>query len=419
MRLKRLFCLMLLVAVACKAAAQPCDGHLRLVFAGDLMGHMPLHKAAQQSDGSYDYEPCFRYVKDYVESADLAILNLEVTLAGKPYTGFPCFSSPDAYAAAARDVGFDIFATANNHSVDKGRRGIERTLRILDSLDIPHLGTYADEQQRMETYPLIINRNGIRLALLNYTYGTNGIALPRPNVVNLIDTVQMLQDIKKAQRCGADFIIALMHWGVEYQRHNNKEQQRIARWLFDNGCGAVVGAHPHVVQNLTVDANPDNDRYPEPVVYSLGNFFSNQQDEDCNGGIMFELELIKKANATEVYSCAYMPVFVHRAVVDGRRQYRIVPLSDAMSYPDIYDIKGSELSRLERFDRSTRDLLLGCQSNAGDRYRILESRFYDRARPARRYRRWAPYIEYGMHLYGLPIKTTVWRRTACKVQCMQ
>ena len=413
MLLKRICSLLLMIAVVCCAAAQPDEGHLRLIFVGDLMGHIPLHKAAQQADGIYDYEPCFRYIKDYVESADLAIVNLEVTLAGKPYTGFPCFSSPDAYAAAVRNAGFDIFATANNHSVDKGRRGIERTLRILDSLDIPHLGTYVDEQQRMETYPLIVSRNGIRLALLNYTYGTNGINVPKPNIVNLIDTIQMLQDIKKAQRYGSDFIIALIHWGIEYQRHSNREQQRIARWLFDHGCGAVIGAHPHVVQNLAIDANPDNDRYPEPVVYSLGNFFSNQQDEDCNGGILFELELLKRGDITEVYSCAYMPVFVHRAIADGgRRQYHIVPSSDALSYPDIYGVSGAELSRLKRFDQSTHDLLLDCQADNGEMYRIQEIRFYNKAQPAKRRRQWLPYLDYATPFYGLPLRRVAWRISA-------
>ena len=406
--MKRFCQFVLYVILAVAVQAQQVDGYLRLVFAGDLMGHIPLHKAAQQADGTYDYEPCFRYVKDYIESADLAIINLEVTLDGKPYTGFPCFSSPDAYAAAARDAGFDIFATANNHCVDKGRRGLERTLRILDSLDISHLGTYVDEQQRMENYPFIVDRNGIRLALLSYTYGTNGIAVPRPNVVNLIDTVQMLQDIKKAQRRGADFIIALMHWGVEYQRHNNREQQRIAQWLFDHGCGAVIGAHPHVVQNLTIDANPGNDRYPELVVYSLGNFFSNQQDEDCNGGLMVELELIKRQSETEVYSCAYMPVFVHRATVDGRRQYHIIPSSDALSYPDTYSISGNELTRLKRFDQTTRALLLGCQSDNGERYRILETRFYDNARRSVALRKAVPYLGYCFFFRGIPIKPMLW-----------
>ena len=402
--------LLLLLALSGASAAQPVDGHLRLVFAGDLMGHIPLHKAAQQPDGTYDYEPCFRYVRDYIESADLAVVNLEVTLAGKPYTGYPCFSSPDAYAAAARNAGFDIFTTANNHCVDKGRRGIERTLRILDSLDIMHLGTYADLQQRMETYPLIIDRNGIRLALLCYTYGTNGISVPKPNIVNMIDTIQMHSDIETARRKGADFIIALMHWGVEYQRHNNKEQQRIARWLFDHGCGAVIGGHPHIVQNLSIDANFDNDRYPEPVIYSMGNFFSNQQDEGCNGGMMIELELIKQDGATDVYSCAYMPVFVHRAVVDGHRQCHLVPSSDALSNPDTYGISGYELTRLKRFDKATRDLLLSCQNDIGDRYRILETRFYDNAKPSAKPQHSSFYMNYGSFFRGTPLKANAWRK---------
>ncbi len=381
---------------------------MRLVFAGDLMGHIPLHKAAQQPDGSYDYEPCFRYVREYIESADIAVVNLEVTLAGKPYTGFPCFSSPDAYAAAARNAGFDIFATANNHCVDKGRRGIERTIRILDSLDIIHLGTYTDLQQQIENHPLIITCNGIRLALLSYTYGTNGIAVPKPNVVNFIDTVQMLNDIKTAHRCGADFVIALMHWGVEYQKHSNREQERLTRWLFDNGCDAVIGGHPHVVQNLTIDANPDNDRYPEPVVYSMGNFYSNQHDEGCEGGIMVELELLKTNNKTEVYSCSYMPVFVHRATVDGRRQYQLVPSTDALAYPNSYGITAAEMASLKRFDSATRTLLQKGQ-NTFEAYQIQERRFYENRRPVTWSRNGGYQLFFGNPLSGPPLRTAAWK----------
>ena len=124
---------LLLLAAAAPSHGQQGYGHLRLVFAGDLMGHMPLHSAALQPDGSYDYSPCFQYVKDYIQSADVAILNLEVTLAGKPYTGYPCFSAPDAIAEAAHQAGFDVFTTANNHCMDKGSRGLERTLDVLDT----------------------------------------------------------------------------------------------------------------------------------------------------------------------------------------------------------------------------------------------------------------------------------------------
>ena len=396
---------LLFVQVCGLSVAQQSTGRLRLVFAGDLMGHMPLHNAARQPDGTYNYEPCFRFIKDYVESADLAIINLEVTLAGRPYTGYPCFSSPDAYAAAAKQAGFDIFATANNHCVDKGRRGIERTLRILDSIDAVHLGTYIDVQQRMENHPLIVSRNGIRLALMNYTYGTNGISVPKPNVVNMIDTVQMLLDIKKARRSGADYIIAILHWGIEYQRHSNKEQERLARWLIDHGCDAVVGAHPHVVQNLTIDANSDNDRYPEPVIYSLGNFFSNQKDPDCNGGIMVSMDLEKKDGVTQLCGCSYLPVFVHCATVDGRRRYHLVPSSDALSHPESYGIDGNEFVRLKRFDTSTRSLLLGSQDN-GTRYLIQEQRFYDNQRPAMQWLIPALYQGYGFR--ARPVKSPVW-----------
>ena len=195
----------------CLAALAPAQGQsLKIIFAGDLMGHTPQHKAALKTDGSYDYTPCFRYVRDYIRSADLAILNLEVTLAGPPYTGYPQFSSPRELAVAAKEAGFDIFTTANNHCMDRGKAGLERTLRVLDTLGIPHLGTYRDRQQRDQEHPLIVNRNGIRLALLTYTYGTNGIPAVSPNVVNLIDTADMARDLAVARLRGADFIITLL-----------------------------------------------------------------------------------------------------------------------------------------------------------------------------------------------------------------
>ena len=166
----------LLSAIIFLSAFFPAQGQsLKIIFAGDLMGHTPQHKAARTADSSYDYAPCFRFVKDYIQSADVAIVNLEVTLAGPPYTGYPQFSSPRELALAAKEAGFDIMATANNHCMDRGRMGLERTLRVLDTLGIPHLGTYRNREQRDREHPLIVERNGVRLALLCYTYGTNGI----------------------------------------------------------------------------------------------------------------------------------------------------------------------------------------------------------------------------------------------------
>lgn len=357
-RLSLVLCLLLAASLQAQS--------LKIVFAGDLMGHGPQHKAALRADGSYDYSPCFRFVKDYIQSADLAILNLEVTLAGPPYTGYPQFSSPDALAVAALDAGFDLFTTANNHCMDRGRAGLERTLYTLSTLSLPPLGTYLDHQQRDNLHPLIVERNGFRLALLTYTYGTNGIPAVSPNIVNLIDTAEMARDLRVAHERGAEFVITLIHWGIEYAVKANHEQEQTARWLLEHGCDAVIGGHPHVVQNFTLDAIPGNDRYPEIVVYSMGNLVSNQRDVNCDGGIMVELNLHKDPNTNTItQNCHYMPYWVHRGTVDGLYQYYIVPSSDAVAYPESYQIDGEALRALQTFDANTRRRLEACRLRDG------------------------------------------------------
>ncbi len=345
---------------------------VKIIFAGDLMGHMPQHNAALQADGTYDYTPCFRYVRDYVKSADLAILTLEVPLDGKPYSGYPQFSAPDALAACAKEAGFDIMTTANNHCMDRGRHGLERTLRALDSMDIPHLGTYLDRKQHDDEHPLMVTVNGMRLALLTYTYGTNGIPVAEPNVVNLIDTAEMERDLRVARQRGADFIITLIHWGIEYAVKANAEQEETARWLLAHGSDAVIGGHPHVVQNFTLDAVPDNNRHPEIVVYSMGNLVSNQRDVNTDGGIMVELTLTRfRTRNLLTQRCLYMPYWVYRGTVDSLYQYYIVPSADAAAHPERYQIEGDDLKALRLFDENTRARLAACAlpdgANIGER----------------------------------------------------
>lgn len=368
-----------LLLLLCLSSGIVAQGQsLKIIFAGDLMGHGPQHKAARTADSSYDYTPCFRFVEDYIKSADLAILNLEVTLAGPPYTGYPQFSSPRQLAEAAQRAGFDVMTTANNHCLDRGRAGLERTLRVLDTLGIPHLGTYRDRQQRDREHPLIVERNGVRLALLCYTYGTNGIEVQQPNVVNFIDTVQMERDLRLARDKGVDFVITLIHWGIEYALKANAEQEQTARWLLDHGCDAVIGGHPHVVQNFTLDAVPGNNHYPEIVVYSMGNLVSNQRDVNCDGGIMIELDLQKTFFDTRVTACRYMPYWVHRGTYDGLYQYYIVPSTDAVEHPDSYQISGDLLQALQRFSANTRARLDSCALPGGAN--ITEHRFYHNRR---------------------------------------
>ena len=152
----------------------PPTDTLRLLFVGDLMQHQGQINVARTSTG-YDYSTCFTYVKEEIGRADLAIANLEVTLGGKPYKGYPAFSAPDEYLSAIREAGFNVLITANNHCLDRGKKGLERTILMLDSLRIPYAGTYTNAETREQRYPLMIEKNGFRIVLLNYTYGTNGL----------------------------------------------------------------------------------------------------------------------------------------------------------------------------------------------------------------------------------------------------
>ena len=177
---------------------------LSLLFAGDLMQHQGQINAARTATGGYDYSSYFEYVKDEIQSADFAIANLEVTLGGKPYKGYPAFSAPDEYLTAIHNAGFNVLITANNHSLDRGRKGLERTIQLIDSLKIPHAGTYLNAEERENKYPLLLEKKGFRIAILNYTYGTNGIPVTPPNIVNYIDTTIISKDIEASKTLNPD-----------------------------------------------------------------------------------------------------------------------------------------------------------------------------------------------------------------------
>ncbi len=346
------FCLSLLLAIT--ASGLQAQDSLKIIFAGDLMGHGGQIKAALTETGKYDYSPCFQFISPYLQSADLAIANFELTLAGPPYKGYPQFSSPDQVLVDACNAGFDIFTTVNNHCMDGGKKGFLRTLKVFDSLDVPHLGTYRSHDEWEKNHPMIIERKGFKLGLVTYTYGTNGLPVPEPLVVNMIDTIQMKADLVKAKELGAEYTIALIHWGEEYQTKANSEQEVLARLLLENGADIVIGGHPHVVQNATTDALPDNDITPQIVVYSMGNLVSNQRDINTDGGIMVELNLRRDTKDGLKQSCAYMPYWVYRGEYDGLYQYYILPATDACRNPNKYQLPAADLKALTVFDENTR-----------------------------------------------------------------
>jgi poly-gamma-glutamate capsule biosynthesis protein CapA/YwtB (metallophosphatase superfamily) len=300
---------------------------LSLLFIGDVMQHdSQLQSAYNPTTKAYEYASCFQFVKPYFESVDIAIGNLEVTLAGPPYKGYPQFSAPDALAQALKEAGLDVLVTANNHSVDRGRKGLERTIALLDSLQITHTGTFSDTVERMNDYPLIIKKNGIAIALLNYTYGTNGIRVTKPNIVNLLDTAIIRKDMMKARELNPDFIIVFTHWGLEYQSQPSNEQKGLAEFCLQLGANVVMGSHPHVLQPM--EWREDKNQL---VVYSLGNFISGQRDRYKNGGGMVRVELSKiimdSVATSKIDSVGYILEWVYRTA-DSQRNFFVLPVPD-------------------------------------------------------------------------------------------
>jgi len=328
---------------------------LSLIFMGDIMGHDPqIESAFNPEKGTYNYEGVFRKVSHIIKAADFAIANLEVTLAGKPYAGYPQFSSPDALAVACKKNGIDVLVTANNHSCDRAQKGLLRTIHVLDSLEIPHTGTFKDSTERNNKNLLILDKNNIRVGLLNYTYGTNGLPTPKPTMVNRIDTLTMLSDIKKSQADSLDKLIVMIHWGPEYQSQPSKKQVEIAEVLFRNGVDIIVGSHPHVLQKMeyTPAKEDDNEHF---IAYSLGNFVSNQRTRKRDGGAMLKLTLRKENEDVKISNSGYYLTWVSRPIIDGKTMYEILPCSE-FETNDFYDLDIGSKEKMKVFISDSRAL---------------------------------------------------------------
>jgi poly-gamma-glutamate synthesis protein (capsule biosynthesis protein) len=370
--------LLLSVLLLSRAGAAQDTTRLTLMFVGDIMQHQSqLDAAYDPATQSYDYEPCFRYIAPVLSSADLTFANLELTLPGKGYSGYPQFGAPDALAAEVRRAGVDVLVTANNHSVDKGRRGIERTIRVLDSLGFLHTGTFRDSAERAGMHPLLVEKNGFRLALLNYTYGTNGIPVPRPTIVNRIDTAQIRLDLASARALHPDKVIVFFHWGNEYQRSPSTEQRRLAAFCNTHGADIIIGAHPHVLQPMVWDRT--HDRF---TAWSLGNFVSGQRPRYRDGGAIAWLRL---ARATEesisrvhIDSAGYLLEWVHKG-----RDFHILPvhnfdkdtslITTPAARQALATFRDDSRSLLSNDPQSPPELVWDCE--LADRFRIqLETR---------------------------------------------
>ena len=346
------------------SAGQEADSVIVLMFTGDIMGHDgQIASAYDDSTATYSYDSVFRYVSPLISAADLAIGNLEVTLGGPPYKGYPAFSSPDELAVACRNAGFDILTTSNNHSADRGPKGIARTIRVLDSLNIKHTGTWISNEARDSLSPLMINENGIRLALVSYTYGTNGIVVPPPSVVSYIDTIRIGDDIRASVKKGAELVIVSIHWGTEYDTIPSQEQKQTAAAIFRSGADIIIGSHPHVIQPMIASA--DSTGLQEPVVWSMGNFVSNQRQRRRDGGAMVSLELTKRGDKVFITEAGYILTWVYRPTENGKSKFYVLPCSEYDDNPAFFQSK-TDYDAMMLFVNDARRLLNASDTGFGE-----------------------------------------------------
>ncbi|MFS0823492.1 CapA family protein [Bacillus sp. 1P02SD] len=311
---------------------KPFTTSMTLAAIGDILIHSIVYDDAKTGNG-YDFKPMIANVKGLLENADLTIANQETIVGGTEIglSTYPSFNSPFEVADAFKDAGVDIVSIANNHTLDRGEKAIISATNYLNKIGMEYTGGYQNPEDKSKIR--VLNRNGISIAFLSYTYGTNGIPVPngKDYLVNLIDMELIKKEIKAAKEV-ADVVSVSMHWGNEYQLYPNDYQKQLAQQLADEGVDIIIGHHPHVLQPMDwITGKNGNQTF---VVYSLGNFLSGQMWDYKDIGGVLQVEIVKEVKSKDetiirVQNPQFAPTFVSNS---NYRSFKVVPLQDANNF---------------------------------------------------------------------------------------
>ena len=318
---------------------------------GDLLMHLPVIETADKGNDTYDFASVFRYIKEYTESYDYAVANLETTLAGtkRAYSGYPNFNCPDGILPSAVAAGYDMLLTANNHCNDTQWAGISRTLEQTRAAGLKTLGTQLNDSEKKYE---VVDINGIKVGMLCYTYATGesddgrpalngGSTVAQVGVVNFFREnnlqkfyTEVERRLKAMREEGAEITMLYIHWGVEYQTKENANQRTIAQKLCDLGVDVIVGGHPHVVQPVDLLESTTDPEHKTVCIYSLGNAVSNQRRALMNlktghteDGVLFTVTFEKYSDGSVYVADAdVLPTWVNMSTVNGQKEYNILPL---------------------------------------------------------------------------------------------
>jgi poly-gamma-glutamate capsule biosynthesis protein CapA/YwtB (metallophosphatase superfamily) len=310
-----------------KEKIEPKVTTAKIAAIGDILVHSPVYYDARTADGGYDFTPMFEPVKPYLENADITIANQETMIGGTEIglSTYPRFNSPYEVGDALKYIGVDVVSLANNHTLDRGEVAIQNAISHWNKINMIYTGAYSSEEDSKKIR--YMTKNDIKFSFLSYTYGTNGIPIPKGKefLVNLIDKDKMKKDIAEAKE-NSEVVIVSMHFGNEYQLMPSQYQIDLANFLANEGVDIVIGHHPHVLQPVKWIERPDGKR--TFVAYSLGNFISAQKGINrLIGGILHinvQKTVIGKNVEISLNSPTIIPTYTH---APGYKNFRIIPMA--------------------------------------------------------------------------------------------
>ena len=304
---------------------------ISMISVGDIMFHDSQLEENKNHPSGYFFEDSLALIKPYFQKADISIGNFESTSTpSQNYRGYPTFNTPVEALDAIRDAGIDILSTINNHTLDSGKEGVIDTYNSIMERNMIPLGTKTSPDiESLKT----IEKKGIKLGFLAYTYGYNGLDgyltdEEHEYMVSFMDEARMEKEIKESVEAGNDLTVVMVHWGNEYQTSATDSQRDLANKMVEWGADIILGSHPHVVQ----EQETINDSF---VIYSMGNFVSNQRletldDIETERGLMLEFTIEKnfETNKTSVKKIDYHPLWVNKYSVDGNSYHEVIPTKD-------------------------------------------------------------------------------------------
>lgn len=305
----------------------------KMIAVGDILMHLALTRSGYNSQKkTYNFDSFFQKVKPIISSGDWAIANLEVPVAGPQfgYSEFPIFNAPAEIVDALKNAGFDVLTNANNHALDKGEKGVINTIKNIRQRNLPSVGTATSPQEASKI--LLIKKNDISMAILAYTFSTNGIPIPKGKnyLISMLDEGKIIKDIARARKQGADVVAIALHFGEEYQRQPNANQRKLVNNLVQAGADILIGSHPHVVQPYQIFKvrGKDGRTRTRVAIYSMGNFIAYQLGNYKDLGVIFAVNIRKRfpEKTIEITKVEAIPTYTQNYRLNNNLNFRVLPI---------------------------------------------------------------------------------------------